>query len=125
MKWNLLAFACGALSIVACKPNPTDPSTKDSPEGRPCGPEGKIEDGEDNNNQVIVQDGRSGYMYTYADKEGTTITPTAGEQGGVFECSPGGANGSQYALRMHGTIGTANTCSQRGQTRFGTSALAL
>ena len=107
-KWHLLAIACGVLSAAACKPSPTDPSTKDSPEGRPCGPQGKIEDGEDNNNQIIVQEGRGGYMYTFVDKEGSTITPTAGEQGGTFEVSPGGANGSQFALRMHGTISTAN-----------------
>ena len=108
IRWQLLAFACCSLSALACRPSVTGEDVKNSPEGKACGPEAKIEDAEDNNNQVIVQDGRSGYMYTFVDKTGSTITPTAGEQGGVFQVSPGGANGSQYALRMTGSISQAS-----------------
>lgn len=106
--------AAGCLSVVACLAvvgcggsiTGPDGAAKD-PEGASCGPSGLVEDGEDNNNQVIVQDGRAGYIYTYMDAEGTTITPKAGSEGGVFEMSPGGANGSGYAMRMHGTIAQA------------------
>ena len=75
----------------------------------PCGSEALIDDCEDQNNQVIVQDGRSGYWYTYVDEVGSTIEPTAGAQGGQFVMSPGGANGSQYAARMSGKVATGGT----------------
>jgi endoglucanase len=67
-----------------------------------------IDNGEDNNNQVMVQDGRSGYWYTYVDHEGSTITPAAGETGGIFSFTQGGVNGSAYAARMNGIIGKAS-----------------
>src|SRR5690242_11699825 len=83
------------LALGACRVNPTSPDLANSPEGKACPPEATIEDGEDGNNQVIVQDGRSGYIYTYSDPEGSTVEPAGG---GVFNMTPGGANGSQYAL---------------------------
>jgi hypothetical protein len=65
-----------------------------------------IDDGEDQNNQVIVQEGRSGYWYTFVDDSGSTIEPQAGTKGGgAFTMSPGGANGSAYAARMSGQVG--------------------
>ncbi len=73
----------------------------------PCGAEGLIDDGEDGNNQVAVREGRSGYWYTYAD-EGSTVTPTPGAQGGTFAMAEGGANGSGYAARMQGRVGTGS-----------------
>jgi endoglucanase len=91
------------LVLGACRVNPTSPDLENSPEGKACPPEAKIEDGEDNNNQVIVQDGRNGYVYTY-NSEGSTVEPAGG---GVFSMTPGGANGSQYALHMSGQL--ANT----------------
>jgi hypothetical protein len=69
-----------------------------------CGGEGLLDDGEDNNNQGAVVEGRGGYWYTYVDDAGSTITPTAGSQGGTFTMSPGGANGSKYAARFHGKL---------------------
>jgi endoglucanase len=97
-----------ALVAAACGPNLTDAAAMaETPEGAPCGPEALVEDAEDNNNQVIVQDGRSGYIYTYIDSEGTTITPKEGSNGGIFQMSPGGANGSKYAMRMNGTLAAA------------------
>jgi len=62
-----------------------------------------IEDGEDDNNQVIVQEGRSGYVYTFGDKAGSTIAP--GE--GAFTMAAAGANGSKHSMHVNGKIGTA------------------
>jgi endoglucanase len=73
-----------------------------------CGPEGAIDDGEDNNNQSAPVAGRGGYWYTFVDKIGSTITPTAGSQGGTFTMSPGGANNSKFAANMKGKIGKAD-----------------
>lgn len=102
-----MAFAVPlVMSAVACAPPINDPAMAQTEEGAPCGPEAAIEDGEDNNNQVIVQDGRAGYIYTYMDPEGTTISPKAGSEGGIFEMSAGGFN-SAYAMRMNGTIANA------------------
>ncbi len=107
---NITAVLVGALALsaLACGPSRTDAKAwKQTEEGAPCGPSGLIEDGEDNNNQVVVHEGRAGYIYTYADPEGTTVTPKAGSEGGVFEMSEGGANGSAYAMRMHGELAQA------------------
>lgn len=100
-----LVLSAGLVGATGCRVNPTSPDMENSSEGKACPPEAKIEDGEDNNNQVIVQDGRSGYIYTYADPEGTTIDPAGG---GQFNMTPGGANGSQYALRMNGQLGNGS-----------------
>jgi endoglucanase len=100
-------LACFAVSAAfACTPPVNSPEMAQTEEGAPCGPEALIEDGEDNNNQVIVQDGRAGYIYTYMDPEGTTIEPKAGSEGGIFEMSSGGFN-SAYAMRMHGNVASA------------------
>ena len=93
------------LGLGACRVNPTSPDLESSPEGKACPPDAKIEDAEDANNQILVQDGRSGYVYTYADPSGTTIDPPGG---GVFTTSPGGANGSQNALRMSGQLASGS-----------------
>jgi endoglucanase len=58
-----------------------------------------IEDGEDNNNQVIVKDGRNGYIYSFADTNGSKISP---ELGSTFTQTPGGAQGSAYAACAKG-----------------------
>jgi endoglucanase len=91
---------------LACRVNPTSPAMESSAAGKACPPDAKIEDGEDGNNQLLVQDGRSGYIYTYADSEGTTIEPAAG---GQFVMTPGGANGSQNALHVGGQLAKAGT----------------
>jgi endoglucanase len=103
---SCLLTASAILSLTACAPPVNSPEMAKTPEGMPCGPDALIEDGEDNNNQVIVHDGRAGYIYTYMDPEGTTITPKAGSEGGIFEMSPGGFN-SAYAMRMNGTVASA------------------
>lgn len=100
-----LVVTMSALALAAgCRVNPTSPDMENTSEGKACPPEAKIEDAENNDNQVIVQDGRSGYIYTYVDPEGSSIDPPGG---GQFVMSPGGANGSQYALRINGQIANA------------------
>jgi len=74
--------------------------------GGSCGPDGLIDNMEDNNNQTMVVDGRGGYWYTYVDEVGSTVEPTAGSQGGVFTQSEGGANNSKFAARVHGILGS-------------------
>ena len=89
-------------------PNAGGPNPEDTPEGKACPADGVVDDGEDNNNQVLAQKGRGGYWYTFADK-GSTITPMAGALGGTFSMSPGGANGSQMAARMNGKVAGSGT----------------
>ncbi len=105
-RWSLVALGC-AVSALGCRPAVNSAEIAETPEGKACGPEAMIEDAEDNNNQVIAQDGRGGYMYTFVDKVGSTVEPASGESGGVFAPRPGGAQGSQYAMCMKGTVGTA------------------
>jgi endoglucanase len=81
----------------------TGAAAANSPEGTPCPADGTIDDSEDNNNQVAMKKGRSGYWYTFMDKAGSTMTPAAG---GTFTMSPGGANGSGYAAHVSGKVGT-------------------
>jgi hypothetical protein len=66
---------------------------------------GRLDDGEDGNNQILATAGRGGYWYTYADKAGSTIVPPAGDTGGTFSMSEGGAHGSAMAARMQGKVG--------------------
>ena len=65
-----------------------------------------IDDGEDGNNQNLPVENRGGYWYTFVDKAGSTVTPMAGEQGGTFAMTEGGANGSKFAANFKGKIGT-------------------
>lgn len=100
-----------ALGLGGCrkKIDPLSQATREIPEGQPCPANvGMISDGEANNNQVNVIQGRGGYWYTFLDKEGSSVTPMSGEQGGTFSMTPGGANGTKYAARMHGSIGGAD-----------------
>jgi hypothetical protein len=60
-----------------------------------------VDDAEDNNNQVLLRAGRSGYWYTFVDKAGSTISPPTQI---AFLMSPGGAHGSRYAPRMMGKV---------------------
>lgn len=100
--------AAAALGAIACGPPPTSKEIEETPDGSPCPASALIDDGEDNNNQVMVQDGRSGYWYTYVDHEGSTIEPASGESGGIFSFAQGGVNGSAYAARMSGSVGKAS-----------------
>lgn len=101
---NCIPRPPGGGAAAAAGPNPDD-----TPEGKLCGADGVIDDGEDNNNQILSQKGRGGYWYTFSDKGGTTITPLAGAAGGTFSMSPGGANGSQFAAHMNGKVAASGT----------------
>lgn len=63
-----------------------------------------VEDAENADHQVITHAGRNGYIYSFLDDVGSTITPTAGRLGGTFSQSEGGANGSMYAARISGQL---------------------
>lgn len=97
----LLAFGLGA----ACVPKASSALKQGADATKPCGPTGLIDDGEDGNNQVMINDGRSGYWYTFVDDSGSTIEPQAGKKGGTFAMTPGGAHGSQFGARMSGKVG--------------------
>ena len=105
--WSVSLLACSVVGIVGCRANPADPTLKDTPQGAPCPASAMFDDGEDNNNQVLVQEGRGGYWYTYVDAEGLTIDPPAGATGGIFSFAQGGVHGSAYAARMKGSIAKA------------------
>jgi endoglucanase len=104
---------CAAVLPLACYP--AAPAADARPaSGEQAGaslascPGGRLDDGEDGNNQILPIDGRGGYWYTYADKAGSTIAPPAGDTGGTFTMTEGGAHGSAMAARMQGKVGRAN-----------------
>lgn len=88
----------------AASEGPGTPSST-GPGAKKCGPDGLVDDCEDNDNKVSVVKGRAGYWYTFGDKAGSTITPPLG---GTFPMSAGGAAGSAYAAHISGKIGTAS-----------------
>lgn len=109
----VIGLAICALAVgVGCrkKIDVNSADVKNSPEAKACpATEGMISDGESNSNQIGTIKGRGGYWYTFVDNNGSTITPTAGSQGGTFAMSPGGANGTKYAAHMSGQVGGGDT----------------
>jgi endoglucanase len=111
-KLQLLSITCGALLLcTACIPKDapgggTADGATDPAAATPCPADGVIDDAEDNNHQSAVHKGRGGYWFTFVDKGGSTITPTAGAQGGTFAMSPGGANGSSFSAKINGQLAT-------------------
>ncbi|HXX67126.1 MAG TPA: hypothetical protein VEK07_08090 [Polyangiaceae bacterium] len=100
--YRALSTTLAMLALSACaRPVPPAPP---APPANDCGGECLIDDIADGNNQIVVQDGRKGYWYTFVDKVGTTISPPAGHK---FIQSPGGANGLQYAARMLGKVSSS------------------
>lgn len=65
-------------------------------------PDGLIDDLEDGDSQITKKEGREGYWFTFADKEGSTVFPK-----GDFKPEAGGPNGSTHAARFHGKMATA------------------
>jgi hypothetical protein len=59
-----------------------------------------IEDGDDTDDQILVNEGRGGYLYTYLDGSGSKIEPAPNH----FVSAAGGAEGTAGALRMQGTL---------------------
>lgn len=104
----LLSFTLGCRGLVR-KIDVTGSGVKSSPEGAACPKAvGLIADGEDNSNQIARIQNRGGYWYTFVDDAGSSVVPEAGKTGGVFRMTPGGAQGTQYAARMTGTVGSGN-----------------
>jgi endoglucanase len=107
MKAILIFAAAAAAAVVTagCIPKAQPGSSagaENTPEGRPCSGDGVVDDGEDGNNQVNPAKGRAGYWYTFVDTAGSSIAPAAGQ----FSMTQGGGNGSTYAARMTGKVGT-------------------
>jgi hypothetical protein len=104
-----LAIAVAALSIPACsqfRPPAEGSERAKSIEkreggGDPCVGQALIEDGEDGDDQIATRGGRGGFLYTFADDKGTSIEP----KGDEVKPTGGGANGSSFALRIHGKLG--------------------
>jgi endoglucanase len=108
----LAAIMSLSLGFGACKKRVavTGAEVKNSDEGRACPKDvGTISDGENNSNQIADIQGRGGYWYTFVDDAGSTIVPEAGKNGGTFAMTPGGANGTQFAAHMTGSIGGGGT----------------
>ncbi|HEY4186865.1 MAG TPA: hypothetical protein VGP07_17450 [Polyangia bacterium] len=95
------------MTAGACVPFGTKPASDLPPVYKGCGPDGTIDDLEDNNNQISVVGDRGGYWYTYADKEGSTIWPVEGDKGGTFSMVEGGHD-SKFAVEMKGKLAPAS-----------------
>lgn len=73
-----------------------------------CSREAVIDDGEDDDHRVLLHADRGGYMFTFVDNSGSTVSPPPGSQAGAYyELS--GANGSMYGGRFHGDMGSGGT----------------
>lgn len=94
-----IGFACISTVGLGCRVNPTSPDLANTSEGKACPPDAVVESAEDGNNQISIQDGRSGYVYTDVDSVGSTVSP-----GAPFTMADGGANGTSKALRIQGKI---------------------
>ena len=99
----LLALLVAVGSVGACVPPGARPSSAAGAAMKECGPEGIIDDFEDNNNQINVVDERGGYWYTYTDNKGSTVWPVEGDKGGTFTLVEGGHD-SKYAAEMKGKL---------------------
>ncbi len=96
--------AVAVLSFAgACVPPGARPESAQAAAYKECGPDGVIDDFEDNNNQINVVGDRGGYWYTYADKEGSTVSPEQGDKGGTFTLVEGGHD-SKYAVEVKGKL---------------------
>ena len=89
---------------AACDPAPPLP-----PADPACTPEADIEDAENVDDQIIVQGGRNGYLYTYTDDSGTTLE----QAGDSYTPGWGGAQGSRAALHISGQLGQGALLARR------------
>jgi hypothetical protein len=88
-----LGSACSLDQFRKDPPQPVSPTAT-------CEGKAMIDDCEDRNDQVLVRQGRGGYIYTFLDKAGSTITPTES----TFKMERGGAGGSKYAVHVQGKL---------------------
>ena len=91
-----------ATALAACAqfrpPPPQDAKVKAADR---CARKAIIEDAEDGDDQINVQGGRGGYVYTFADDKGSTVSPKDD-----FKPASGGADGSFRSLRISGKMVT-------------------
>jgi endoglucanase len=104
----MAVFSLVSISVVmvGCEEGAPTPVTAAAASLKSCGPDGLIDNGEDNNNQIAPVSGRGGYWYTYGDKLGSTINPPT--TGGSFTMSAGGANNSKFSANMKGKMAPAD-----------------
>jgi hypothetical protein len=104
---GLFSFVALLVAALVASPGCVPPGARVAPPGqiavKECGPDGVIDDLEDNNNQISVIGERGGYWYTYADNKGSTVSPLPGDQGGVFNPVEGGHD-SKFAVEMKGKL---------------------
>lgn len=93
-----------AASLAATSSSPAPPPGPSVVSEKDCPADFTIDDGEDDNNQLVIQKGRKGYWYTFVDKAGSTLSPPAGTK---FLMSPGGWKDSHHAARMIGKVASA------------------
>jgi hypothetical protein len=67
-----------------------------------CAEKALIENAEDQDDQILLREGRGGYLYTFVDKAGSRISPDENH----FKMEFGGAPGSKYAIHVKGRTGT-------------------
>ena len=103
----LLGLIVAGGAVAACAPLGQRPANAGGAAMKECGPEGIIDDFEDNNNQINVVDERGGYWYTYVDSKGSTVWPVEGDKGGTFTLVEGGHD-SKYAAEMKGKLAGAS-----------------
>ena len=66
----------------------------------PCAEARQVEDADDGDSQIFTHEGRGGYLYTFTDSAGSSISPPTS----AFEVSPGGVEGEGSALRIQGAL---------------------
>jgi endoglucanase len=99
----LALLTVGSAATLGCVTPGSRPGNAAGEALKECGPDGVIEDFEDGNNQINVVGDRGGYWYTYVDKEGSTVEPAPGDQGGTFAPIEGGHE-SKYAAEVKGKL---------------------
>lgn len=95
-----------ATAIAACAPSggSTNADAATPQNIGACGPDALILDAESSEDQVLLRQGRSGWLYSFIDETGSTVTPAPNH----FAMSEGGANGSAKAARFTGKLGTGS-----------------
>lgn len=95
-----LALAAVILGLGGCSLEQFkhDPVYAQAPQT--CERKATVDDFDDHDDQILVQEGRGGYAYTFADKEGTTISPPESK----FTVEHGGPSGSKYAVHIKGKL---------------------
>ena len=97
---RLAIFNGAAVALLCTGLSACDMGGSVPPADPKCGPDAIIEDGENGDDQIVVVEGRAGYIYTYADELGTTIEPAADQ----FALGWPGAHKSRSAINIKGIL---------------------